>query len=393
MARIRQVAVTFPLARDHLTRVMRGVTDYAQQHGNWSLHVNPELPSTPVRALAGWHGDGALALVDRAADAKVARGLDLPIVNISSAIKDAGLPRVTTDNHAVGRLAAEHLLKRGFRRFAYYGLRRVWFSQQRGRGFRETLAKHGADCSVFEDHTGMTQGRAWWGSDELQDWLHTLEPPIGLMAAYDYRAAMVIDACKKIGLRVPDDVAVVGVNNDTVICDFCTVPISSVARNDRKVGYEGAALLDRLMRRRGTSTEEILIPPDCVVLRRSSDGLAIDDPLVETVVHHIREHLAEDFSVDHLADLVPLSRRWLQHRFKECLRMTVHDFVCRARVDRAKRLLTDERKLGLVEVARQCGFGETRRLRKVFERLEGTTPGRFRREQKIRSDDAPDGQP
>ena len=176
-------------------------------------------------------------------------------------------------------------------------------------------------------------------------------------------------------------VAVVGVNNETVICDVCTVPISSVSRNDWKVGYQAAALLDRLMRGRRTSAKkEILIPPDRVVLRRSSDVMAIDDPMVETVVKYVWEHLAEDFSIDQLVHLVPLSRRWLQHRFDKCLGMTLHEFICRTRVERAKQLLVDGQKMRLGQIARACGFSETRRLRKVFERLEGTTLAQFRRD-------------
>ncbi len=129
MAKTRQVALLFPLARAHLTRLLRGITDYAEQHGHWSLHFNPEQPNASVRVLAGWHGDGALATVNRPADARVAAELGLPVVNLSAAIKDAGLPRVTVDHRAIGRLAAEHLLERGFRRFAYYGLRGVWYAQ------------------------------------------------------------------------------------------------------------------------------------------------------------------------------------------------------------------------------------------------------------------------
>ena len=285
MAKTRQVAVLFPLARAHLTRLLRGITDYAEEHGHWSFHVNPELPNASVRVLDGWQGDGALDMVNRAAEAKVARNLGLPVVNLSAALKDAPLPRVTADNQAVGQLAAEHLLARGFRRFAYYGLRGVWYAQQRGRGFIETLKQHGAACATLEDNASLTKGRGWQGSRELlRNWLATLEPPVGLLAAHDYRAAMVIDSCKEVGLRVPDDVAVVGVNNETVICDFCSVPISSVSRNDWKVGHEAAALLDRLMLGRRTPAQQILVPPDRVVLRRSSDVLAIDDPMVETVV-------------------------------------------------------------------------------------------------------------
>jgi len=381
MARIRQVAVLFPLARAHLTRLLRGITDYAGQHADWTFHVSPEQPNASIRVLSGWRGDGALAMVNRAADAKVARGLDMPVVNLSAALREAGLPRVTVDHCAVGRLAAEHLLERGFRRFGYYGLRRVWYAQQRGRGFISALAERGFACAKMQDNSSLTTGRAWRDShDLLRNWLRTLEPPVGVLAAHDYRAAMVIDACRELGLRVPDDVAVLGVNNETVICEFCGVPISSVSRNDHKVGYEAAALLDRLMQGRSAPVDEILVPPDEVVLRRSSDVMAVDDPAVETAAKYIRERLAEDIDIDQLARLVSLSRRWLQHRFKKCLGMTLHEFICRERVERAKQLLISQRKTRLGQIAQACGFSETRQMRKAFERIEGATPTQLRRD-------------
>jgi len=380
MKKPRQIALLFPMSRPHLTRMLRGITDYAQQHGPWSLHVNPEQPTASVRVLEGWQGDGALAVVNQTADLKAAQHLNLPVVNLSAAHKNPVIRRVTVDHHAVGRLAAEHLLARGFRRFAYYGLKNVWYAQERGRGFIETVEQQGAHCVKMEDRSSLTKGRAWRDSHEaLRRWLTTLQPPVGLLAVHDIRASMAIDSCQQAGLRVPDDVAVVGVNDDTVICDFCSVPISSVSRNDWKVGYEAAAMLDRLMHRRKVASDEILIPPDRVVLRQSSDVLAINDPEVEKVVRYIREHLHEDFSIDELVQLVPLSRRWLQQRFKEYLGVTLYKFIVRERIDRAKKLLVGEKRLQLGEIARQCGFSETRLLRKNFERLEGITPTQFRR--------------
>ena len=370
----------FPVAQAHFTRVLRGITDYAQRHGPWTFHVNPERPGASLRVLEGWPGDGVLADIRQAGERKAARQLGLPIVDLSGVYENPGLPRVAVDHVAVGRLAAEHLLARGFRRFAYYGLKNIWYAQQRGRGFMETTRLHGAECAKMEDRSSLTGGRAWRDSHELlQRWLRTLEPPVGLLAAHDIRASMVIDSCQEIGLRVPDDVGVVGVDDETVICEFRTVPITSVSRNDWKVGYEAAALLDRLMRGEPAPGADILIAPDRVVLRRSSDVLAINDPVLETVVRYIREHLHEDFSIDQLVRLVPLSRRWLQHRFKEYFGQTMHQFISGERVERAKRLLVAEPRLRLGEIARQCGFNETRGLRKTFERREGITPAQFRR--------------
>ena len=213
----------------------------------------------------------------------------------------------------------------------------------------------------------------------LEEWLKTLECPVGVMAVHDHHARMVLDACLRLGLRVPQDVALIGFENDEVACQFGQVPLSSVARNSWREGYEAAALLDRLMAGRRPPKRDILIPPEGVVARRSTDMAAIENPHVAAAVQFIREHLEQPFNVKILEQHMSVSHCYLYYHFKQCLNCTPHQYINRARIQRAKELLADPNKLKLHHIARVCGFSETRRLRLVFRRLTGQTLAEYRR--------------
>jgi len=338
----------------------------------------------PLSDLKGWPGDGVIALITTKAAARAAVELGMPVVNMTGVLRDAGVPRVMVNQEAIGHLAAEHLLDCGLRRLAYYGFKNVLYSQQRCRGFVQRIEQAGGQCSIYEQ-PARTAPRQHWQQRMagLMQWLETLELPVGLMAVHDYRARVVIDACQELGLHVPNDVALIGADNDETVCEFCRPTLSSVSRSGYKVGYEAATLLDRLMAGEPPPKEDILIPPDGVVNRRSTDTVAVDDPHVTAAVRHIREHVGEWFGVERLLQIVPVSRRRLEKQFKQFLGYTPHEYICRVRIERAKQLLTGSEKVKIMDVAAACGFPDTQRFRMVFMRLAGTTPSAYRRRYSI----------
>jgi LacI family transcriptional regulator len=380
MKRTKRVALLFPATRTCEAQLVRGVTDYASEHARWTLDGNPEIFDISVRTLAGWAGDGMLAFLRTETQLRAAQSLGVPVVNLSGSLCHSAVPRVMIDHETAGRLAAEHFLDRGFRRGAYFGLQDVWYSAQRCRGFVERIRQAGGECSVLETSSGVGARHPWYHWMKLLErWLRKLKTPVGLMAAHDYRARVALDACLRLGLRVPQDVALMGVDNDEIACEFSPVPLSSVARDSWREGFEAAALLDRLMQAKQPPKGDVLIPPKGVVARLSTSVDAIENPYVAAAVRLIRERLAESFGVEMLEKHMDISRRYLYRLFDRFLGCTPSHYINRARVARAQELLARPDKLSLHHIAQACGFSETRRLRVVFQRITGMTLAEYRR--------------
>jgi len=352
---------------------------FARARGNWFLVSSPETHFLPVRSLDGWRGDGVIAMINTPAEARFASELSMPVVNISGALCETPVPRVRVDYEAIGRAAADHLLARGFRRFAYYGLRRVWYAKLHGEGFRRRVAEFGHACHIHEASPSFSGRQPWHEDGEaLHEWLRSLETPVGLLASHDDRAILALDACRKVGLRVPEDVAIVGVNDDALSCEYCEPSLTSVARNGYAVGYQVAALLHRLMRGKTPPKRDVVIEPGQVVERGSTRVLAIDDAKLQLAVTYVLEHLDEPFGVNDVVEAVAMSRRWLENAFRDHLRRTPAQFISEARVERAKTLLCEQPKRTLKQVALACGFASATRLNVVFARLTGLTPREWR---------------
>jgi LacI family transcriptional regulator len=380
MRKTKKVALTIPVWRLDTGQFVRGVMDYASQRGKWTLDINPEAYLLPLQTLAGWSGDGVVASLRTKAQLRAAQTLGVPVVNVAGALRPGGVPRVMVDQEALGRMAAEHFLQRGFHRTGYFGQAGMWYSKQRERGFVEQITRAGGECSVLEAPRNFDASHPWhlW-KKPLAQWLSTLVPPVGVMAVHDYRARMLLDACLHLGLRVPQDVALIGVDNSEVICEFSQVPLSSVARNNWREGYEAAALLDRLMAGKRPPAHDVLIQPEGVVTRRSTDAEAIENPHVAAAVRFIREHLGERFGVETLEKHAGISSRSLYYQFHRSLNCTPHHYITRARIGRAKEMLASPSKPKLHSIARACGFSETRRLRLAFQRIVGMTLAEYRR--------------
>ena len=387
--RVKHVALAFPVAVPHLALIMQGVTDYARQHGGWTFSASPaasegfpETLAMELQSLRGWRVHGAIAVITSAAQARAARALDFPVVNLAATLRSCGLPSVMVDHEAVGRMAAEHLLECGFRRLAFYGIRSAWYGELRRRGFVARCEQAGAKCFVLETKHRRRASQPWRQElERLDRWMKSLPTSVGLLAVNDYCARLVVDECHRLGLSVPDDVAVLGVDNDLTICEFCQPQLSSVSRSGWRVGYEAAAMLDRLMSGEKPPDDNLLVAPDGVVTRRSTDVMAFDDPRMNTLVQYIRDHLDEPFGVERLLRVVAMSRRWLQQRFRRHLHCTPQDYLCKMRIERAAQLLRRNEKMKIAEVAQASGFESDQHFRQVFRRLMGITPREYRRNQ------------
>lgn len=384
----RQVALVYPAAVPWMAMFERGVLDYGERHGGWSLVVSPPSlrwaweQSLTLESLRDWPGDGVITALGTKAEVHAACRLGKPVVNVAATAQDLAIPRVMPDHYGMGRLAAEHLLERGLRRLAYYGFRDVWFSQLRRQGFEERAREAGVSCEVLEVSAHQDSHQTWLEQvAPLTRFLRRLQTPVGLLAVQDYRARAVLDEAQRLDLRVPHDVAVVGIDDDPTVCEFCRPTLSSVSRNSYRLGYETAAVLDCLMEGQAPPAGDVLVPSDGVVARRSTDTIAVDDPHVAAAVHFIHDHPGEPFHVDQVVHATRISRRLVEIRFRRVLGCTLHDYICRERMERAKQLMSGPQRIKLHKVAHLCGFSSLDQMRLVFKRMVGMSPLEYRRQE------------
>jgi LacI family transcriptional regulator len=361
--------------------MMQGIMAYARRPGSWRFSFSPDSLQVNLNSLADWDGDGVLAMLEVPEQRRAAQRLHCPLVNMSAALRDTGLPTVTSDNPRIGQLAADHLLERGFRRFAYYGVQGVWYSQERCRGFRERVEAAGCSCEIFDDPGNFPSHRPWvWDSAELADWLRQVRCPVGLCVVHDLRAWLALETCLSIGWQVPQDVAIVGVNDDPIACLLSAPQLTSVAQDSERIGYEAAALLDRLMSGHHPPKRPLLIPPSGLIARASTDIVTADDATLRRAIVEIRSQLGQNIGIKQLVHHLGISRRWLEQLFRTHLQCSPHEFIARARVAKACELLAVKPPLRLHEIARQCGFRDARRLTLVFQHLTGQSPRAYRTE-------------
>ena len=324
----QEIALAFPRGT-HQEVLIRGVLKYSQgRHLNWLYVTAPESLLLSILNLRGWRGDGILAALNTPAEAAMAKKLTKPVVNISSALLESPVPRVNADNRHIGQLAANHFLEKGFRAFAYYGLRTVAYSKLRQEGYRDQLANHGYQVNtLLVKPTFGLRGLEWHQQHRtLAEWLGSLPVPMALFAVTDYRARQVIDASRQLGIAVPQQLAVLGVDNEDFMCRQVEPQLSSVARNNELEGFRAAAVLDRLLSGHPVHPVE-LIPPREVVERESTSVIAVADDRVREAMGFIQRRLGDAIGVAQVACHLGVSRRWLEYAFRDAVGESPHQFI------------------------------------------------------------------
>jgi LacI family transcriptional regulator len=384
MRDVPKVALIVETSRGFGREFLLGIARYSRLHGPWSFHITPGDYKQVVPKMKQWGGTGIIA---RIADAKMAQAVvsaNLPTIAIGLTDEQmqpdnplSKFSEISSDPAEVSRLAAEHLIERRLTRFAYVGSDDRGWSGRRERTFRSYLAGRGFEPHVY---SSPKHRKDWvWEREQayLAQWMSRLPTPIGVFACDDDRGREVLEACKLAGLNVPEDVAVVGVDNDEVFCELADPPLSSVALNAETAGYRAAALLESMMQGRERKRRKIVVEALGVVTRRSTDIVAVDDEDISKALQFIRQQRGCGISVDRVAEEVAMSRRSLEKRFREVIGRTILEEIQLTRLDRAKRLLM-ETTYPISKVAEIAGFGSAGYFIQFFQKQVGKTPRKYR---------------
>jgi LacI family transcriptional regulator len=355
----------------------RGIARFARGHADWTMVLMRSSRVGPLSEPNMPRFDGLLMNTIRVEDLLAVRTWGIPVVRLYQSVGPPGVPMVSADNAAGAALAAEHLLSLGLRRFGYAAGPDAPDNIFRQQGFVRAIKAAGASVRVHDFSVMWNREISPQAVSAVGEWIRGIGCPCGVLAFSDTLGSPFIQAVRQVGFRVPDDVAVVGMDDDEVMCEYSNPPLSSVDLNYQVVGYEAAALLDRCMRGRKSVPPQTLIPPIGVIERGSSQMLAMDDDLAK-VLRLMLHNLAKPLTVRQMAAHVQISERALELKFQRALGRSPSAELARLRVERAKRLLVDT-DTSVSRIALQAGFASPAHFCRAFKQSTGATPGQHRR--------------
>lgn len=385
-----RVAVLIETSMAYGREMLHGVSEYLKENGPWTVYFEHRSLLDPAPPwLDDWRGEGIIARLAPQLAEPILR-IGVPTVNVDDQTPRSDAPNIQSDHEAIGALAFEHLQKRGYRWFAFVGHPRFAWSIRRRDGFARAAAAAGCRHDLYLSRNPVSWGhqQASWESEveALGRWLADRPKPLGVMACNDFVGVRVLDACRRMGFVSPDEVGVIGVDNDPLACELANPPLSSIIPDCRQIGYEAASLLDSLMRRRRPKAPKRDIPPRGVAVRRSTDAAEeAGDPLVNRAARFIQERARDGIRVADVLEYVGVSRTVLQRRFRHARNQTIHGMIAEVRLALVKRMLV-ETDLSLPEIAERTGYASAEYLSVAFRQAAGASPGRFRRENR---DEAP----
>lgn len=379
---LRSVAVLVESRDVYIQGLIRGIAQYSEEHGQWQTHVLSAATCPRLSdSLRACRVDGVLCWIDNRRVANAIVGVGVPAIDLCRSLPNMPFPTVVPDDDAVARLAADHLMERTFRHFGFVAApRNVCLSKDaRADRFTQIVREAGSSCTVFRFRRCSETGKPHEAEQmRLAHWISSLPKPLGLMACDDDRGIQTLDACRRIGVAVPNDVAIIGVGNDKGLCSLASTALSSVDLNVERIGYEAAQLLDRLMSGEPMVQQTLLVEPRGVAVRASSDILAVSDPRIGQAIRFICDHACSRICVADVARHTELSISALESRFKWTLGRSIHQEIRRIRMERVKELLltTD---LPLKQIAAQTGFYYVEYMMRAFRRTVGQTMRQYRR--------------
>lgn len=359
--------------------VIRGVVDYAQHHTDWQFVADGHMPFKPFEQIDLNEVDGVIGFfIEREwADAVVEAGVCA--VDTSEHFADLPVPQVTTDNQAVGRLAAEHLLATGATNFAFVTTQNYHFHQTRLAGFAQAMQRANQSFEVWVIPPDQIDTRADWIANRMKN----VNTPLGIMGHSDYIVTDIVNAAIRHGLRIPQDVAAIGVEKDPWASTVAELSLSSIEIDTHRIGHEAAKLLEGLIHGQPPPPPRY-IKPIGLSPAASTDITFNQDPIIKQALLFIREHFAEPINVEDVLEEVGVSRPTLLKRMKQATGLTTSQAICNARIEEGKRLLIHSDET-IEKIAYRCGFQTQPRFNEVFKRITAMTPGQYRR-QRLRTD-------
>jgi LacI family transcriptional regulator len=370
-------------AEEYSKNLLRGITKYSKEYGPWVFCRMP----TSYRETMGidgilswakeWGANGIVGQFYNDSDVgKISKG-GIPVIAVDFKERFTEVPNISGAYFDAGKMGAEYFLKKGFKHFAFYGFKNIVWSRERADGFEETLKLMGHEVHYFEHKKSRSRELWYYKPSSLSKWLKSLPKPVAIMACDDNQGEHITQACRHSGIRIPEEVAVLGVDNDEMICNLSDPPLSSISLDTEKGGYDAAHLLHQMMKGKTKNFQDVLVKPMQVVTRHSTDIYATHDDYIATTLRYIHQNIDTNLKVDQILKQVPLSRRSLEKRFQLITGFPVYKYIYNLRVEKfAQRLLDTDKTV--FEIALDTGLDDAKNISRTFKKIKGCTPQEYR---------------
>lgn len=378
----RNIALLIETSRGYGRRFLHGIARFSRLYGPWSFHIVPGDFLHDQAEIRQWNDDGIIARIENAQMAQAIADSNIPAIILdppTHKIDKSILKKfswVTPDAESIAAMAYQYFQEHNLKRFGFVGIPgRIW-SITRQKAFAELLNAKNLSCDFFAENLKKRSesGRR----KQLGDWLKNLPKPVGVFTCNDVCAREVLEACLLTKINVPEEISVLGVDNDELFCEMCCPSLSSIELDAERAGFEAAVLLEKLITRKIRRPQSIIVPPLRVIERRSTDMSAIEDAEVANAIKFIRDNIQRPFGVNDVVTATSLSRRALELRFKTAVGKSINNEILRLRLCRAKQLLS-ETELSLDDISSQCGFSSCSYMITVFSTNVGIPPAKFRK--------------
>ena len=378
-----KVILLTDFSEEYAKLLLKGIVQYSKENTPWVLCKMP-LSYRDLHGVEGvlewalkWGADAIIAQFYPTDNVSIFKENGIIAIAQDFKTRFSEITNITGNHPLAGKMGATYFIQKGFKNFAFYGFKNIVWSEERCNGFKEELNKNDFGKNYFEYQNIDFKELWYYESDSLIDWLKMLPKPIGIMACDDNQGHHITELCKQYGLKIPEEISVLGVDNDDAICTLSDPPLSSINQAVEKGGYETALLIDELMRNPDSTAKDIIVQPTHIITRQSTDIYATDDTHISVVLKHIHQSTDTKLNVDDIARLVPLSRRLLETKFKQVTGLPVYNYIFNLRMEKfAQKLL--ETNAPIVEIAMELGFSDYKNISRQFKQVKGCTPSEYR---------------
>jgi LacI family transcriptional regulator len=377
-----KIILLIDFSEEYSKNLLRGISRYSKEYGPWVFCQMPVFYRETIgikgilKWAREWEANGIFGQFynEPGIESLIQEGI--PIIDQDFKERFSQIPNITGSYYETGKLGAEYFLKKGFKNFAFYGFRDIVWSRERSEGFESTVKLKGFDVHYFEHKKSRSSELWYYKPSSLSLWLKSLPKPVALMACDDNQGQHITEACKHAGIRIPEEVAVLGVDNDEMICNLSDPPLSSISLDAEKGGYEAARLMDQMIKSGGTRFPDVFIEATQVITRRSTDIYATNEPYISAVLKFIHQNIDNNLKVAQVLKQIPLSRRTLEKRFQEITGFPVYKY--NLRIEKfSQRLLESDKTV--FEIALETGFSDSKNISRQFKQVKGCTPNEYRR--------------